>query len=74
MQLKASLLIEKDADGYFASCPDLKGCYSQGDTLDEAMDNMREAIVLHVETLSEDERNAYRSKEIYTTSVDVNVA
>ena len=34
--------------------PDLPGCFSAGDTLDEAMDNAREAIDLHVETLIQD--------------------
>ena len=34
--------------------PDLPGCFSAGDTLEEAMDNVREAIDLHCETLIED--------------------
>ena len=34
--------------------PDLPGCFSAGDTLDEAMNNVREAIDLHCETLIED--------------------
>jgi len=44
-----AVVIEKDDDGYFAYCPDLQGCYTQGDTLDEALDNVRDAIRLHVE-------------------------
>ncbi len=27
-----SIIIEKDADGYFASCNELQGCYTQGET------------------------------------------
>lgn len=34
--------------------PDLPGCFSAGDTLDEAMDNAREAVELHVSTMIED--------------------
>ena len=34
--------------------PDLPGCFSAGDTLDEALDNAREAIELYYETLIED--------------------
>ncbi len=34
--------------------PDLPGCFSAGDTLDEAMGNAREAIDLHVETMMDD--------------------
>lgn len=34
--------------------PDLPGCFSRGDTLDEALERVREAIDLHVEGLIED--------------------
>jgi predicted RNase H-like HicB family nuclease len=41
--------VEADQDGYFVSCPALQGCYSQGDTYDEAIANIEDAILLHVE-------------------------
>ena len=44
-----SVVIEKDKDGYFAFTPELQGCYSEGDTYEEAIVNIRDAIVLHVE-------------------------
>ena len=31
MQYKANIIIEKDEDGYYAYCPELEGCQSQGD-------------------------------------------
>jgi predicted RNase H-like HicB family nuclease len=37
------IVIEADADGYFVSCPSLQGCYSQGDTYEEAVENIRDA-------------------------------
>ena len=43
------VVIEKDADGYFAHCPQLQGCYTQGDTYEEAIANIRDAIKLHIE-------------------------
>ncbi len=43
------VIIEGDADGYYASCPALQGCHSQGDTYEEAMENIRDAIRLHIE-------------------------
>lgn len=46
---KFSVIFEKDSDGYFAFCPELQGCYTQGDTYEEAMDNIKDAIRLHVE-------------------------
>lgn len=42
---KLPIVIEKDEEGFFvASCPALKGCWSQGKTEEEAMANIREAI------------------------------
>jgi predicted RNase H-like HicB family nuclease len=43
------VVIEKDSDGYFAYCPSLQGCYSQGDTYEEALANIEDAIRLHIE-------------------------
>jgi predicted RNase H-like HicB family nuclease len=73
MTLKVSIVIEKDRHGYYAYCPDLEGCQSQGDTLEEVMKNIREAIELYLETLSPEERAACLSEEILTTSVEVSI-
>jgi predicted RNase H-like HicB family nuclease len=43
------IVIEGDSDGYFVSCPALQGCYSQGDTYEEAVANIKDAIRLHIE-------------------------
>lgn len=43
------VVIEKDEDGYFAWCPELQGCYTQGDTYEKALTNLQDAIRLHVE-------------------------
>jgi predicted RNase H-like HicB family nuclease len=42
-------VIEKDEDGYFAFCPELQGCYTSGDTYEEARANLADAIRLHAE-------------------------
>jgi len=44
-------VIEKDEYGYFAMCPALQGCYSQGDTYEEALENIKDAIGLHIEDI-----------------------
>jgi len=44
-----SIVVEHDKDGYFAFCPELQGCYSQGETYEEALKNIKDAIRLHVE-------------------------
>lgn len=44
------VIIERDEDGYYvAEVPDLKGCYTQGKTLEEVMKNIREVIELCLE-------------------------
>lgn len=52
MSYKINVVIEKDADGYYAYCPALEGCQTQGDILEEVQANIREAIGLCLETLS----------------------
>lgn len=43
-------VVECDADGvYIASCPTLQGCYTQGATYEEALENLKDAIRLHIE-------------------------
>jgi len=50
MIYKFKVIIEQDEDGiYIVSCPSLQGCYSQGDTIDEALENIKDAIRLHIE-------------------------
>ena len=64
-------MIEKDENGFYAWCPELKGCQSQGATLEEAIANVKEAIELCLETLPVDERSVLLSREILTTAVEV---
>ena len=42
---------DTEQGGYWVSVPALPGCYSRGDTVDEALVNVQEAIVLYLETL-----------------------
>lgn len=73
MSYKVSVVIEKDEHGYYAYCPELEGCQTQGETFEETLKNIREAVELYLETLSEDEIKASLSKEIVTTSLEVKV-
>jgi len=43
------VVVEGDLDGYYVSCPSLQGCYSQGDTYEQAIENIKDAIRLHLE-------------------------
>jgi Uncharacterized conserved protein len=44
--MKSQVVIEEDLEdgGYIVHCPALKGCWSQGDTIEEALENIKEAI------------------------------
>ena len=72
--MKVTVIIEKDEFGYYAYCPELKGCHTQGDTLDEVLKNIKEAVELYLETLNEEERKILLNKEILTTSLEVQIA
>lgn len=48
------VILEEDIDGgYIAICPFFEGCYSQGETMEEALQNIKEAIFLCFEELKE---------------------
>ena len=70
---KVNVMIEKDENGYYAYCPELEGCQSQGNTFEEVLSNTKEAVELYVETFSEEEIKEYLSKEILTTSLEVKI-
>ena len=42
---------EEDGKGYYVIVPSLPGCFSQGKTVEEALENVQEAIALHVRSL-----------------------
>ncbi|PIG95354.1 hypothetical protein CSQ79_02565 [Gloeocapsopsis sp. IPPAS B-1203] len=51
------VVIERDEDGiYVGEVPQLPACYSQGETIDELMTNIKEAIELCLEDLATDEK------------------
>ena len=52
MSYKVSIIIEKDEDGYYAFSPELEGCQSQGDSYEDALVNIKEAIELYLETVN----------------------
>ena len=59
--------------GYWAEVPTLPGCYSQGETIEETMDNIREAIESHLQALREDKQELPTEGEFVIGSVKVAV-
>jgi predicted RNase H-like HicB family nuclease len=50
MKYEFTVVVERDEDGVFIShCPALQGCHSQGDTYEEAVENLKDAIQLHIQ-------------------------
>lgn len=74
MSYKVSIVIEKDEFGYYAYSPELEGCQSQGDSFEEVIANIREAIELYLETLTDEEKKACLSREIMTSTLEVQIA
>ncbi len=66
-----SVIIEKDADGYIAFCPELQGCYTQGDSYEEVLKNIRDAINLHIKDRIENGEEVPQLDYISLTSVEI---
>ncbi len=65
------LIYAEETGGYSVVCPSLPGCHSQGETLEEALANVREAIELYLEVLEEDHLPIPESSEPLMTSVEI---
>ena len=61
--MKLTIITQQDEDGrYNVSCPELKGCHSYGDTYEDAVKNIREAIELYLEDIPKSELKKHLSK------------
>ncbi|MCK4424878.1 type II toxin-antitoxin system HicB family antitoxin [Candidatus Bathyarchaeota archaeon] len=59
------VIIEDETGEYIAFVPALPGCHTQGDGLEELIENTKEAIELYMETLTEEEKkNLLRQKVV----------
>ncbi len=72
MQFNA--IVEHDKDGFFAYIPSLKGCVSQGDTLEEALRNIKEALELFLADMDEEERIKSLKKEYVIAPIEIDIA
>lgn len=70
---KFSVVVEKDIDGYFAFCPELQGCYTQGETYEEVLANIKDAIRLHIEDRIESGEEIPQSESVSLTMMEVAV-
>ncbi len=67
------MIVEKDDDGYFASCIELQGCYTQGDTYEEVISNIKDAISLHIEDRLESGEEIRQTQNVSLTMMELAV-
>jgi predicted RNase H-like HicB family nuclease len=65
-------IIEREEDGYVSLCPELD-IASQGDTIESAKRNLKEAIELFLEVADPTEVASRLSSEVFVTSLEVNL-
>jgi len=70
MNRQLTAIIEREGDGYVALCPELD-IASQGDSIETARENLREALELFFEYASPEEVNSRFHNEIYITQLEV---
>jgi predicted RNase H-like HicB family nuclease len=72
MRKQLTAFIEREGDGYVSLCPELD-IASQGNTIEEARENLREALELFFETTSPEEIQTRLHEEVYVTRLEVAV-
>ena len=70
--MEYTVLVYKDEEGgFWAEVPAFPGCYSQGETVEETMENVKEAIDAHITVLKEDLQEIQTNKEFVIGNVSV---
>jgi len=72
MTQRLTAIIEKENNGYVSLCPELD-IASQGDTIEQAKDNLKEALELFFETASPEEIKQRLHDDIFVTQIEVAV-
>ena len=72
MKYQVTAVIEREGDGYVSLCPELD-IASQGDSIEQARENLQEAVELFFECASPGEINQRLRDEVYVTRLEVAV-
>lgn len=67
------IIVERDAEGFYVSCPQLQGCYSQASTYDEALSNIKDAIRMQLEHRQADHDELAEPKSFGLSTVEISV-
>ncbi|MGL5943147.1 MAG: type II toxin-antitoxin system HicB family antitoxin [Waterburya sp.] len=74
MPYQLNIVIEEDENGFYAYCPELAECQSQGDSLEEIKNNIHQEVEHCLETLSDLEKERLLEKKVTTMTLDVLVS
>jgi len=72
MNRQLTAIVEREGDGYVSLCPELD-IASQGATIEEARENLREALELFFETAAPEEIGQRLHDEVYVTRLEIGV-
>ncbi len=64
MKLKVVITEDLEDGGYNASCPALQGCHSQGETIEEALENIKDAIQGCMEVINQRALKGVKEKAV----------
>ena len=62
--MKYPVVVHKSDYGYDAHRPILPGCHSQGDTVEEALENIKDAIITYLEMIAEETKGSIYEVEV----------
>jgi len=62
--MKYPVVVHKSEYGYDVHCPILQGCHSQGDTVEEALENIKDAITTYLEMIAEETKGSIYEVEV----------
>ena len=72
-KMMIDVVLEKDKNGYFAYCPALQGCYTQGATYEKTVENIKDAIRLHLEDRRRVHQELPSTEAISVTTLELSV-
>ena len=65
------MICKDEGGGFWSEVPALSGCYSQGETIEETMENTKEAIEAHIIALKEDQQEIQAEMDFIIGKVSV---
>ncbi|MEW6609680.1 MAG: type II toxin-antitoxin system HicB family antitoxin [bacterium] len=67
--MKYPVVVHKSEYGYDVHCPLLPGCHSQGDTMEEALENIQDAIVTYLQMVADEVKGSIYEVEVKSNAL-----